>query len=613
MTRRASRINSLKLSLQPILIFSLILQIIFTVGLTGYFSWRNGQKTVKSLALHLSREITDRTKDCVNNFINIPTLFLEINQAFVKLDNLNLENFANLKKNFWLQTQLIPQVNTLYYANEQGDFIQVEMQNQPKLTIRDRATAPNWKIYNLDGQGNQTTLIATEKYDPRLRPWYRAAIKTQKIVWSPVYLFADPPVLGITPAMAIFDQRTGKPQGVMAIDLTLGEISEFLSSLSIGDSGKAFIMEQSGEIIALSTQASLVNNAGGTNQRLHYINTQDYLINSTVASLKEKFSDFAKLNTEQQLVLSLKNQRYFVQIAPLVSHPGLNWLMVVIIPESDFMEYTRRNTRATIFLCLIVLLLATLLGAIINQWIFRSIFRLSHASQAISQGKFSSITNLPKIKELALLTVSFNSLVQQLQSSEETNLRIEQRAEEKNNQLQLAKEQWQRLAVIDSLTGIFNRYYFDLTLSQLWWKNLVSKKPISLILCDVDYFKLYNDTYGHQQGDICLRQVAQTIKNILQRQDDIVARYGGEEFVVILPNTNPSGAIAIATRIQEGIQAQKITHAPSPVNEYVTISCGVACIIPNPNSSTEKLLEQADIALYQAKKQGRNLIIFRDQ
>ncbi|GAB4523264.1 MAG: hypothetical protein Tsb0014_00700 [Pleurocapsa sp.] len=589
------------------------MQIIFTVGLTGYFSWRNGQKTVKSLALHLSREITAHTKDRVNSFINTPTLFLEINQAFVKLDNLNLENFANLRKNFWLQTQLTPQVNTLYYGNEQGDFIQVEMQNQPKMAIRDRATAPNWEIYNLDRQGNQTTLIATEKYDPRLRPWYQAAIKEKKIVWSPVYLFADPPVLGITPAMPIFDPQTGKPQGVMAIDLTLGEISEFLRSLSIGDSGKAFIMERSGEIIALSTQASLVNNAGGTDQRLDYINTQDYLISSTAALLKEKFSDFTKLNTEQQLVLSLKNQRYFVQIAPLVSHPGLNWLMVVIIPESDFMEYTRRNTRATIFLCLIALLLATLLGAVINQWIFRSIFRLSYASQAISQGEFSRITNLPKIRELALLTVSFNSLVQQLQNSRETNLRIEQRAEERTRQLELANEELQYLAVVDSLTGIFNRYYFDLTLNQLWWKNLVSKKPISLILCDVDYFKLYNDTYGHQQGDICLRQVAQTIKNILQRQDDIVARYGGEEFVVILPNTNAFGAIAIATKIQEGIQAQRIPHAPSPINEYVTISCGVACIIPNPNSSTEQLLEQADIALYQAKRQGRNRIIFRDR
>ena len=162
-----------------------------------------------------------------------------------------------------------------------------------------------------------------------------------------------------------------------------------------------------------------------------------------------------------------------------------------------------------------------------------------------------------------------------------------------------------QLAFIDGLTQIPNRRYFDQSLDREWLKSKHKNIPLSLIVCDVDHFKIYNDTYGHQGGDECLQKVAQGMQSAV-RKNDIVARYGGEEFVVILPETSGAIALQVAERIGESISTLQITHANSPVKPHVTLSLGVACSIPNRPSSTEELIEIADRALYQAKGNGRD-------
>ena len=161
--------------------------------------------------------------------------------------------------------------------------------------------------------------------------------------------------------------------------------------------------------------------------------------------------------------------------------------------------------------------------------------------------------------------------------------------------------QLQKLASSDGLTQIANRRYFDQFLTQ----KLSEQKKLALILCDVDYFKLYNDTYGHQAGDLCLQQVAKALRSSV-RQFDLVARYGGEEFVVVLPNTDAQKALYIAERIQFKVRSLEIAHKSSRVSQFLTLSCGIAgCPSQSKISSTE-LIETADQALYVAKQAGRN-------
>lgn len=177
-------------------------------------------------------------------------------------------------------------------------------------------------------------------------------------------------------------------------------------------------------------------------------------------------------------------------------------------------------------------------------------------------------------------------------------------------QLEMANKQLQELASLDGLTGVANRRRFDEYLDLEWRRLAREKLPLSLILGDIDCFKLYNDAYGHQAGDECLKQVAQILKETIKRPADLVARYGGEEFAIILPNTDLTGAVWVAKTINAKVKARAIEHPASPINEYVTISLGVASAIPDTDLLEETLIAMADRGLYQAKLEGRDRVIF---
>ncbi len=165
------------------------------------------------------------------------------------------------------------------------------------------------------------------------------------------------------------------------------------------------------------------------------------------------------------------------------------------------------------------------------------------------------------------------------------------------------------LAGMDGLTGIPNRRQFDQVLDSEWKRAMRYQHKMSLILMDIDYFKLYNDHYGHTEGDECLKKVAGAISGVMPRCEDLTARYGGEEFVCILPETGSKGAMVVANRILENVCALNIPHAQSKVADHVTISLGITTAHPELKDSAHELLEKADMALYQAKKKGRNQIV----
>lgn len=177
------------------------------------------------------------------------------------------------------------------------------------------------------------------------------------------------------------------------------------------------------------------------------------------------------------------------------------------------------------------------------------------------------------------------------------------------HQLQTANQELQRLASVDGLTQVANRRCFDDRLNAEWQRLAREQAPLSLILCDVDYFKLYNDAHGHLAGDDVLRQVASAIIQASKCPADLVARYGGEEFAAILPNTDVDEAIVVARTIQTNINALQLPHLSSQVSEFITLSLGVATMIPHSQSSPATLIAVADQRLYQAKAQGKNCVV----
>ncbi len=175
--------------------------------------------------------------------------------------------------------------------------------------------------------------------------------------------------------------------------------------------------------------------------------------------------------------------------------------------------------------------------------------------------------------------------------------------------LRHANQKLRYLATTDGLTGVANRRKFDQNITHEWRRLAREKSPLSLIIADIDYFKLYNDVNGHQAGDNCLKRIAQSISHIVQRPGDLVARYGGEEFVIILPQTKLPGAIHIANKIRVAIQNLNICHQSSSISDYVTLSQGISSTIPLPKNNPEVLICAADMALYDAKHRGRDCIV----
>ena len=173
--------------------------------------------------------------------------------------------------------------------------------------------------------------------------------------------------------------------------------------------------------------------------------------------------------------------------------------------------------------------------------------------------------------------------------------------------LDTANQELRRLSSSDGLTGIANRRLFDHTLDLEWRRAKRSNGQIALIMCDVDYFKKFNDTFGHQAGDDCLRQVAQTLQNTLERGGDSVARYGGEEFAIILPNTTLDGARVVADKMRQAVSNLQLPHPLSP-HRFVTLSLGVSSSTPSEQDVSQTLIESADRALYAAKNGGRNRV-----
>jgi len=181
------------------------------------------------------------------------------------------------------------------------------------------------------------------------------------------------------------------------------------------------------------------------------------------------------------------------------------------------------------------------------------------------------------------------------------------------NELKISNEKLKKLSFLDGLTNIPNRRYFDEYIARKWENVSEASVDFSMIMIDVDYFKAFNDTYGHIKGDECLKVISKEIKNCLRKPEDLICRYGGEEFAIVLPETSAKEAEIIAHRIRSKVEGLKITNNNSPINPYITVSIGFATMKPSKNTLYKTLISNADKALYKAKEKGRNRIeIFCD-
>lgn len=377
-----------------------VIQISAAVGLMGWLSFYNGQRTVDKLSIKLTEEVSERINSHIKNYLEKPQLVNETIKASIRSGNVNIDNFSGLEKFLWHQVKEENEESYVYLGNVRGEFIGVQKLESGKIIskIKDKNTNNLRQIYNLDSQGKRITLTDTPaEYDPRLRPWYKTAVQAGKSAWSPVFLSASDEVLEVTQATPIYNE-TGTLRGVLGNDVTLELISQFLASLEISQSGEAFIIERSGEIIASSTSELPFVATPDKKERLSATDSSEILIKSTAEQLLKKFSNFQKIKEKAHFSFSLNSKAQLVQVEPIHGISGIDWLIVVVIPRSDFTEHINVNTRYTIVIILGTLLLSIAIAIFSSRWLVNPIMRLSYAAQDIEQEKLdpSSLADMAK-------------------------------------------------------------------------------------------------------------------------------------------------------------------------------------------------------------------------
>ena len=236
-----------------LLILPFILQIFGTVGLVGYLSFQNGQKAVKELANQLMLEVGERISERLNLYLETPHLVNQLNEDAIDLGQLDLEDLPSMEPHFWRQSQVFNLISYIQFGSSQGEFVGLAVNDDGTFTYQVTDFTGALQTYAIDEQGNRGKFLQTSpNFDPRQRPWYIVPQQADKPAWTPIYAWVNPPTLAITLGQPYYD-KTGKFQGILATDLTIAQISDFLRSLKIGKSGKTFILERSGLLIATSS------------------------------------------------------------------------------------------------------------------------------------------------------------------------------------------------------------------------------------------------------------------------------------------------------------------------------------------------------------------------
>jgi len=364
------KLVAVKIPLRLVLVVQFVLQIVVAVGLVGYLSFRNGQIAVNKLAHQLMGEVGDRIEHNLLNYLHTPSEITQNNAAAIRLGVLNWRDQPTLKLYLWQQLQIFDGINAVAIADEQKDFLAVEKREDSYFIIHIRAQTTNYKLNN--------------------------------------YLAVN---------LQPFSDCNQTFQGVIASSVDLSQLGKFLESLKIGRTGQAFIIEQNGLLIATSTGElpfrrhtadpaqsnsweNIRRDLHPQRRRLSAINSSNFLTQHTSQYLTKHFRSFNRIKDRQQLSFEIARQRYFVQVVPLQSDQNLDWLTVIVIPESDFMTQINANTRVSFLLCGATLLVSISIGTFTTRWLTYPLLYLNASAKKIAQIEFDYPVLIERTDEL---------------------------------------------------------------------------------------------------------------------------------------------------------------------------------------------------------------------
>lgn len=424
-----------KISLRWLLVIPFVLQTVGATALVGYLSYRSGQQAVENLANQLLRQTSERVSDRLSSYLQPSQQVVASNYFMVQQGILNLNNREQLRQQLWQQINSNRSIPTTGFWSYQGNaLIYVRISTKQEKILAEKITGKTTPIgtvylneissnqrryYLVDPQGKPKKLNYIFNDDFRKLAWYLQAKTRHHQHWTPVFVGRVSATLETMTVAPVYS-ATGSFQGLFTANYFLSNFSTFLNQLHFSPSGQVFVIDRSGNLVATSvlSEAAGTRLVNGKRTRLPAINSQDNLTRETAQQLIQKFGNFHNIKNVKQLSLRVNNQRDFVQVTPFKDNYGLDWLVVTVIPESDFMAQIHSNNRITILLCLLTLSMAIGSGLIIAHRFTTRISRLNKVSQQLAAGNLTQrLPDDSPVLEVQGLAQSFNLMADQLEES----------------------------------------------------------------------------------------------------------------------------------------------------------------------------------------------------
>ena len=540
-----------KYPLSIVIIVPFLLQIVTAVGLVGYLSFRNGQKTVNELANQLMAEVSNRIEQNLNTYMNIPHQINKSKLDTVKLGLLDMQKLQPWEKFLWRQVQSYPHINFTSIANKNGEYRTGEKLSDGSLMINISGKSTNFDFfsYNTNNLGEKTTIAQIVKdFDIRQHPSYQDAISSKKPNWSSVYVSFLEPTLIVSALQPVYDSKN-QLEGVLITALRLDGIGNFLNSLKIGKSGKSFIIDRNGTLLATSTWEKPFIIDGNERTLFNASESSEKITKGTAKYLKNQFGHFNKIPKWQKLHFEINGQRQFLQVQPFKDGKGLDWLIVVVVPENDFMGRINANTRITIILCLITLIIATIICIFTARWIVKPLLLLNKAAHEIARGELEQNLDLERSDEIGQLAKSFKFMAWKLQIS--------------FKDIQAQKNAAQRFVPHHFLEFLHKGSIVDIKLG-----NHVSKE-MAVMFSDIRSFTSISENMTPQENFDFVNAYLSRVSPKIRDFHGFIVKYLGDGMMAIFPNGADDAIQAAIAKLKtleqynirrekEGFQAIKV-------------------------------------------------------